>query len=117
MLQTKYGILQSKYGAQNLNQTDQCTAEQDAAQLGNNRCKITLRHAARTSHTGTSKGGESTVAVQANVEQLAVYARKTALAIRSTVINALANVPTRQRVQRIRRLQSSSEQVDDEMQE
>jgi hypothetical protein len=33
MLQTKYGILQSKYGAQNLNQIDQCTAEQDAAQL------------------------------------------------------------------------------------
>jgi hypothetical protein len=48
-LQTKHGILQSKYGVPDLNQIDQCTAEQDAAQLGNNRRKITLRHAARAS--------------------------------------------------------------------
>lgn len=51
VLQTKYGILQSKYGAQNLNQIDQCTAEQDAAQLGDNR----LRYAARALHAGMSK--------------------------------------------------------------
>jgi hypothetical protein len=48
-LQTKHSILQSKYGVPDLNQIDQCTAEQDAAQLGNNRRKITLRHAARAS--------------------------------------------------------------------
>ena len=42
-LQTKHGVLQSRYGPQNLNRIDQCTAEQDAKELGNNRRKITLR--------------------------------------------------------------------------
>src|SRR5271163_18596 len=55
MPQTKYGILQSKYGAQSLSQIDQCTTEQDAAHLGNNRRKITLRHAARA--IGSQKRG------------------------------------------------------------
>jgi transposase InsO family protein len=54
-LQTKYGILQSKYGAQNLNRIDQCTARQDSEELGNNRRKITLRYAAKACHTGLSK--------------------------------------------------------------
>ncbi len=54
-LQTKYGILQSKYGAQNLNRIDQCTAGQDGEELGNNRRKITLRYAAKACHTGSSK--------------------------------------------------------------
>jgi len=44
-LQTKYGILKSKYGAQNLNRIDQCTAEEDGKELGNSRRKITLRYA------------------------------------------------------------------------
>ena len=55
MLQTKYGNLQSKYGAQDLNQIDQCTAEQDAAQLDNNRRKITLRHAQSITHRHEQK--------------------------------------------------------------
>jgi hypothetical protein len=54
-LQTKHGILQSRYGAQNLNRIDQCTAEHDAKELGNNRRKITLRYAAKALHTGSSK--------------------------------------------------------------
>jgi hypothetical protein len=54
-LQTKYGILQSRYGAQNLNRLNPCTAEQDKTELGNNRRKITLRHAAKALYTGSSK--------------------------------------------------------------
>lgn len=54
-LQTKHGILQSKYGAQNLNRIDQCTAEQDGKEVGNNRRKITLRYAAKASYTGSNK--------------------------------------------------------------
>jgi hypothetical protein len=54
-LQTKHGILQSRYSAQNLNRLDPCTAEQDGKELSNNRRKITLRYAAKASHTGSSK--------------------------------------------------------------
>jgi hypothetical protein len=54
-IQTKYGILHSRYGAQNLNRIDQCTAEEDGKELGNNRRKISLRYAAKASHTGSSK--------------------------------------------------------------
>jgi hypothetical protein len=54
-LQTKYGILQSRYGAQNLNRLNPYTAEQDGTKLGNNRRKITLRYAAKALHTGLSK--------------------------------------------------------------
>jgi hypothetical protein len=54
-LQTKYGILQSRYGAQNLNRIDQCTAEEDGKELGDSRRKITLRYAAKASYTGSSK--------------------------------------------------------------
>jgi hypothetical protein len=54
-LQTKHGILQSRYGHQNLNRIDPCTVEQDAKELGNNRRKITLRYAARACHNGSSK--------------------------------------------------------------
>jgi hypothetical protein len=54
-LQIKYGILQSKYGTQNLNRINQCTAEQDGEELDNNRRKITLRYAAKACHTGSSK--------------------------------------------------------------
>ena len=43
------------YGTQNLNRIDQCTAEQDGKELGNNRRKITLRYAAKASYAGSSK--------------------------------------------------------------
>jgi hypothetical protein len=54
-LQTKHGILQSRYGPQNLNRINQYTAEQDAKELDNNRRKITFRYAAKACHTGLSK--------------------------------------------------------------
>src|ERR1700733_15591073 len=54
-LQTKHGILQSKYWVQNLNHIDQCTTEVDSRELGNSRCKITLRYAAKASYTGSRK--------------------------------------------------------------
>jgi hypothetical protein len=55
-LQTKYGILQSKYGAQNLNRIDQRKAEEDSKEPGDSRRKITLRYTAKASYTGSSKG-------------------------------------------------------------
>jgi hypothetical protein len=54
-LQTKQGTLQSRYGTQSLSRIDQCTAEQDAKEPGNNRRKITLRHAAKAPYTGSSR--------------------------------------------------------------
>jgi hypothetical protein len=54
-LQTKRDILQSRYGVQNLNRIDQCTAEEDGKELGDNRRKITLRYVAKASYTGSSR--------------------------------------------------------------
>ena len=95
-LQTKYGILKSKYGAQNLNRIDQCTAEEDGKELGDSRCKITLRYAAHT--LARARGGGYTAVVQAIVAQLAVCATKTASDVLSTVIGALASVPAKRQV-------------------
>jgi hypothetical protein len=53
-LQIKHGILQSKYGAQNLTRIDQCIVKDDGKELGDNRRKITFRYAAEALYTGSS---------------------------------------------------------------
>jgi hypothetical protein len=54
-LQTKHGILRSRYGPQNLNRIDQATAEIDGREIGNNRRKVTLRYAAKVGYTGQKR--------------------------------------------------------------
>jgi hypothetical protein len=54
-LQTKYGILRSFYAVKNLNAVAQTTAELDNREIGNNRRKITLRHAAKAGHTSSRR--------------------------------------------------------------
>lgn len=92
-LQTKYDILQSKYGAQNLNRIDQCTAEEDGKELGDSRRKITLSYAAKASYTGSIKRRRMHCGYAGDCRSAHCVCYKTASDVLSTVIGALASVP------------------------
>src|SRR2546421_9225213 len=97
-LQAKYGILQSRYGAQNLNRIDQCTAETDGKELGRAGARSRSDPLPKRHILARARGGGYTAVVQATVARLAVCATKMASDVLSTVIGGLASVPTKRQV-------------------